>query len=75
MGRKYCEDRCSGNSDKFECSTCGKKFQVSQVFRQHLVAPERVILIMCQRMYMSPGITWDTTGQYWVGRPLVPKVL
>ena len=28
MGRKYCEDRCSGNSDKFECATCGKKFQV-----------------------------------------------
>ena len=29
MGWKYCEERCSGKPFKFECATCGKKFQVS----------------------------------------------
>ena len=29
QGWKYCEEKCSGKPFKFECSTCGKKFQVS----------------------------------------------
>ena len=28
QGQQYCEERCSGNGQKYECSTCGKKFQI-----------------------------------------------
>ena len=35
-GRKYCEEKCSGNNQKFECPTCGRKFHQKQRMKNHM---------------------------------------
>ena len=36
QGRKYCEQKCSGNNQNFECPTCGKKFHIKFRLLNHM---------------------------------------
>ena len=35
-GRKYCEQKCSGNNQNFECPTCGRKFHIKFRLLNHM---------------------------------------
>ena len=35
-GRKYCEEKCSGNNKNFECPTCGRRFHIKFRLDNHM---------------------------------------
>ena len=35
-GRRYCEQKCSGNNQNYECPTCGRKFHVKWRLANHM---------------------------------------
>ena len=58
QGQQYCEERCSGNGQKYECSTCGKKFQIKSRLVCHTRThtgerPYACPIAGCNASYMS----------------------